>query len=169
MSWSRRGLLALLLLPLGGCGFRPLYASLAEEGGNEALAAIRVERIPERPGQLLAEALRERFNPTAAPVETRYSLIVLLSVGRADSGIQRDASSTRGAVVMSAVFRLYDARTNSLIYTGTSRATSEFNILNDAYSATVAELDARERGVRDLSQDIGLQLAMFLQRERAKS
>jgi LPS-assembly lipoprotein len=169
MSWSRRGLLALLLLPLGGCGFRPLYASLAEDGGNEALAAIRVERIPERPGQLLAEALRERFNPTAATVPTRYVLSVLLNYGRGDSGIQRDASSTRGSVVMSATFRLFDAKTSQLLYTGSSRATSEFNILNDAYSATVAELDARERGVRDLTQDIGLQLAMFLQRERARS
>jgi LPS-assembly lipoprotein len=166
---ARRGLLALLLAPLGGCGFHPLYGGPSEQEGETALASVHVERVPERVGQLLTQALRERFNPRGLPVETRYDLIVTLSYGRADLGIQRDSSSTRAEVIMNAAFRLYDKSTGRQLYNGSSRTTSEFNILNDAYSATVAEIDARERGVRALSQDIGLQVAVFLQRDRART
>jgi hypothetical protein len=70
---------------------------------------------------------------------------------------------------MNCAFRLYDSGTGRQVYSGTSRTNSEFDILNDAYAATVAELDARERGVRALSEDIGLQITAFMQRERAKT
>jgi LPS-assembly lipoprotein len=128
----RRGLLALLLAPLGGCGFHPLYGGPTEQEGEAALAAIHVERVPERVGQLLTQALRERFNPRGLPVETRYDLVVTLSYGRADTGIQRDASSTSAEVVMNATFRLYEKSTGRPLYVGISRTTSEFDILNDA-------------------------------------
>lgn len=167
-DWSRRAALLLLLAPLGGCGFHPLYAKVDSASVDPALASIHVARVPDRLGQLLTDALRERLNPTGLTVEPRYELSILLSIYRYDTGIQRDASSTRGEVQLTAQYTLRDIRTTQIVRTGQSRATGEFNIVNDGYATTVAELDARERSVRDLSQDLGAQLAIVVQQLRAK-
>ena len=74
---ARRGFcLAALLLALAGCGFHPLYAA---GGGvrdwDPALAAISVRPIPDRPGQILALALRENLNPSGVSAPKRWDLL----------------------------------------------------------------------------------------------
>ncbi len=167
MSWSRRALLPLLLLPLPACGFRPLYAERAEEAEEPGLAAIKVLPIRDRIGQLLELSLRESFNPRGVAVETRYTLTVGLTVSRVDLGLQRDATSTRARVDVYANFVLADASSGTAVFNGRSQSTSAFNVITDAYSAQVSEDDARVRTVRDLSEDIRTRLALFLRHQRA--
>jgi LPS-assembly lipoprotein len=159
---------AWLLLSLAGCGFHPLYTEREQAAAETPeLAAIRVLPIKDRIGQQLELALREALNPHGAVIDTRYQLSVALTVARYDLGILRDASSTRGRVDVVAVFQLLDAKSNKVVYSTRTQSTSSFNILNDAYSAEVAEEDARTRTVRDLTDDIVARLAIFLHRERA--
>lgn len=168
MSWSRRALLPLLLLlPLGACGFRPLYAEREEPGEEPALAAIKVMPIKDRIGQMLEMALRESFNPRGLSVETRYTLNVALAVSQYDLGIQRDATATRGRVDVYATIQLKDAKSDKQIYTARAQSTSSFNLLDDAYAAQVAADDARTRCVRDLTDEISTRMALFLRSRRA--
>ncbi len=64
-SASRRGFAALGLAGLlAGCGFRPVYAPAAGGAAGPAavgLSEINVPVIPERFGQLIRQALQDRF------------------------------------------------------------------------------------------------------------
>jgi LPS-assembly lipoprotein len=167
MSWSRRALFSLLLLPLAACGFSPLYAEREETAEEPGLAAVKVLPIKDRIGQMLEMALRDSFNPRDRAVDTQYMLAVTLSVSRYDLGIQRDATATRGRVDVYATIQLKDAKSDKVIYISRAQSTSTFNILDDAYAAQVAEDDSRTRTVRDLTDEIRTRVALFLRSRRA--
>jgi LPS-assembly lipoprotein len=166
MSWSRRALLSLLLLPLGGCGFHPLYGEETLAADEPALAAIVVLPIPDRIGQQLELSLREALNPHGISVEPRYRLATRLVQIGANLGIQRDATSTRGRVDVYVTMILTDFKTGKSVYSSRSQSTSSFNILQDAYAAQVAEEDARTRTVRDLTAEIRTRLALFVRQQQ---
>jgi LPS-assembly lipoprotein len=172
MSWSRRAVLSLALLPLGACGFHPLYSEETLAADEPALAAIVVVPIADRIGQQLELSLREALNPRGISVEPRYRLTALLTETRVDLGIQRDASSTRGRVDVYVTLTLTEYKSGKSVYNARTQSTSAFNILQDAYAAQVAEEDARTRTVRDLSVEIRTRLALFmrqLQRQQAQT
>ena len=165
-SNTRRAVLALLLLPLAACGFHPLDGEYAQGIDEPELAAIKVAPIRDRIGQQLEWALREELNPRGVSAESRYTLLVSLSITRTDLGLQRDASATRGRIDALAQFSLLDHAGKS-IYSSHTQSVSAFNIVNDAYASQVAEDDARTRTVRDLSEEIRTRLALFLRQRRA--
>ena len=165
MSWSRRSILAALAAaPLAGCGFHPLYGGHTAGEYDPRLAAIKVAPIPDRQGQLLELALREKLNPRGVTTPTLYTLSISLNLSRSDLGIQRNATSTRSEINASASYLLRGDGTN---VTGNSRTVSAFNLQDDAWAATVAENDARERAIEDLADAIYLQLSLWSQRQTA--
>lgn len=165
MSWSRRGILvALASAPLAGCGFHPLYGGHTAGEYDPRLAAIKVDPIPDRDGQLLALALREKLNPRGVTMPTRYTLSVILTLTLTDLGIQRNATSTRSEINAGASYTL---RGDGINITGSSRTVSAFNLQNDAWAATVAQNDARERAIEDLADAIYMQLSLWSQRQTA--
>lgn len=165
MSWSRRGILAALAAaPLAGCGFHPLYGGHTAGEYDPRLAAIKVAPIPDREGQLLELALREKLNPRGVTLPTRYTLTVNLALVRSDLGIQRNATSTRSEVNATANYTLIGDGSR---IAGNSRTVSAFNLQDDAWAATVAENDARERAIEDLADAIYMQLSLWSQRQTA--
>ncbi|MGH6969754.1 MAG: LPS assembly lipoprotein LptE [Stellaceae bacterium] len=165
MSWSRRSILAALAAaPLAGCGFHPLYGGHTAGEYDPRLAAIKVTPIPDRQGQLLALALREKLNPRGVTTPTRYTLTVNLALVRTDLGIQRNATSTRSEINATANYSLSGGGTS---IAGSSRTVSAFNLQDDAWAATVAENDARERAIQDLADAIYVQLSLWSQRRTA--
>jgi LPS-assembly lipoprotein len=166
-AWVRgkmlRFIMLLLMLPLAACGFHPLYAESHRVADEPALAAIRVMPIADRMGQQLELSLREQLNPRGLSVEPRYRLSVTLAVARADLGIQRDATATRGQVNVTASIVLADAKTSAVLYRGAAHSLSAFNVVNDAFAAQVAQDDSDSRTVRDLADEIRTRLAIFLQ------
>lgn len=165
---SRRALFALSLLPVAGCGFHPIYGEAAQEREYPELAGIVVLPIRDRYGQQLELALREAFNPEGLRVKPRYRLTVRPAVARTDLGLQRDASSTRAQINVTANIVLADAQTGKVIYSSFTQSTTDFNILEDGYATEVNEQDARRRTVRDLTQEIRTRLALFLRNRRAR-
>ena len=169
IGWFRAGkalcciALVLLMLPLAACGFHPLYAESHRVADEPALAAIKVLPIADRMGQQLELSLREQFNPRGLAVDPRYQLSVTLTVYRADLGIQRDATATRGQVNVTASIVLADAKTSKVIYRGAAHSLSAFNVVNDAFAAQVAQDDSDSRTVRDLADEIRTRIAIFLQ------
>jgi LPS-assembly lipoprotein len=171
MSWSRRSLLiALGAAPLGGCGFHPLYGQQLAGEYDPALAAIKVVPIPDRNGQILAQELREKLNPRGVDTRVLYVLTIHLDVTRSDLGIQRDATSTRGEIHANATFTLNpSAGPAKVLYSGRGRAVSSFNVLTDGYATLVAADDARDRALKDLADDILLNLQLYVKRQREAS
>jgi LPS-assembly lipoprotein len=155
----------LLLAPLGGCGFEPLYAERGKRW-DPALAAIKVGTIPDRLGQRLALSLREQLNPDGVSVQPRYLLSVGITVTRSDLGIRRNATSARSQLNITANFSLLDVKTGAPAYSNSSRAISDFNVLQDGYATLVAEEDAQDRALEQISNEIILKLSLFIRRQR---
>jgi LPS-assembly lipoprotein len=165
MSWceaTRRALAALVLLPLVACGFHPLYAERTPLGYNPTLAAIKVQPVPDRIGQILVAALREQLNPRGAALEPQYVLIVNISVARSDLGFRRDNTSSRAELAINASLQLNSARSEKIAFQDTINTVTSFNLPDDAYAATVAEEHAREEAAKDLGREIAQRLAVFV-------
>jgi len=157
---------ALLLAALCGCGFHPLYAENTTLGYDPALALVEVRPVPDRVGQILAASVREQLNPHGARLKPRYVLLIAMSLARADLGIRRDNTSSRGELTINANLSLNEAGSNKVLFQDTLRTVTSFNRPDDAYAATVAEDNARELAAADLGREIAERVAVYLQRQR---
>jgi LPS-assembly lipoprotein len=170
---SRR---ALFLAPLGltmagalaGCGFHPLYAPRGPRDWDPDLAAIAVVKINDRPGQILADALRESLNPAGVSVAKRWDLQTGLRVTRSDLGIQRNATATTSEITVYTNFQVVDLK-GKTVYSSTSNAVGDFDQLEDAYATQVAADAARDRAIREVADEMTLRLAIFVRDQRAKA
>jgi LPS-assembly lipoprotein len=170
MSWSRIHLAALALIvctALAGCGFHPLYGGAHEVEADAALAAVHVEPIPDRIGQLVANTLRDSFNPHGETVEMRYNLKVNVSASHADLAIRRDGTASRELYVASASF-LLSAKDGGPGLRGSARSNSSYDIGENEYSVVVANDDAQTRAARDIAQQITLQVGIFIHQKAAR-
>jgi LPS-assembly lipoprotein len=157
---------ALLALggPLAGCGWEPLYADSATLPASAELRAVKVAPIPERIGQRLELALRQSLNPDGVATPQRYLLRTTLRVSRVDLGIQTQGLGTRLRVDVSAYYELRDLKTGARLLAETAHVTQSFDIVANDYSNVVAEDDARRRAVKELSREMTIRLALFMQR-----
>jgi LPS-assembly lipoprotein len=172
---GRRVLASLLLAgALGGCGFRPIYASRSDGtmGPAEAgLASIEVGLIPERPGQQLREALQERLNRSSAALAPRYDLTVNFSIAPELVAIQQDANATRIRLVGVASWTL-TARDpqRSTVTSGVSRNLDGYDIINQQYfGADLSNQAVSARIAVALAEQISLQLAAYFNRVASAS
>src|SRR5947209_3972748 len=80
---------------LAGCGFHPVYATSGAAEFDERLASVTITPISERIGQILANTLRDSFNPTGIKVQQRYVLTVTLQTSTGDYAIRKDGTASR--------------------------------------------------------------------------
>jgi len=165
---TRRSALALIAMTLGGCGFRPLYGSRSPRDWDPDLAAISVAPIRDRPGQVLALALRENLNPAGTSVPQRWRLDTVLSISRSDLGIQRNATATSSEITVNASYTLVELSTGTRVFSSGSRGVGDFNQLNDAYATQVGADDAQDRALQELAEEMTLRLALFIRQQRSK-
>jgi len=158
---------------LAGCGFRPLYAPLNSGMAGPAsaeMAAIFVPAYAERSGQLLRQALQQRFEGAGTGTAKKYELTAFISISVDAIAIQRDSSSSRVRLVGSAPWVL---RTLSLerpvLAQGSSRVLDGYNILNQQFFAADLENETATRRVASaLADQITYQVgAFFLHRATA--
>ncbi len=171
----RRGVVALLAnFAVSACGFRPVYgprASGAQGPAQAGLAAISVGIIPERSGQLLRQALQERFERGGAGIARRYDLVVSFAVTSEAIAIQADSSSSRTRIVGSADWKLIaqDPQRTTLVG-GTARNVDGLNVLNQQYFAADLETDTVQRRVAEAVADqIAYQLAAYFNKHTASA
>jgi LPS-assembly lipoprotein len=173
---SRRLLLAGLgAVALGGCGFQPLYgerSALNAPAGQkpnvlvrDELAAVWIEPIPERMGQMLRNELIDKFNGTNEPAQPRYRLAISLRELKYPVLERRDVLETATNLVLLTTYRL-KAPNGADITTNVSRVVVRFNQLDQPYATITAEEYARERAVREAAEDIRLRIALFLANQK---
>ena len=167
MSWSRRALLAVLAASaLGGCGFQPLYGGRTAGAYDPGLAAIKVAPIPDRSGQMLAMTLRDALNPRGVDSPQPYILHTTLTLTRNDLGFQLNNTTVRGQIDAIAVYTLTAENGAELLH-GRSHTVSGFNIAQDGYTTQVAADDAADRALGDISDEMVLNLSLFVRNHRA--
>jgi LPS-assembly lipoprotein len=126
--------LAFAVAGLAGCGFRPLYGDVAGAVTAEELAAVDINLIANREGQIVRNRLLTRMQPRGPVLPARYQLDVDLRESRMGLAVQSVSS-----------YASYDT-------------------LTAEYATLSAERDARERALRDLADRIATLVALYLQR-----
>jgi LPS-assembly lipoprotein len=157
--------LAALAAPiiLGGCGWEPLYAGGETQPAVAGLRAIKVNPIPERPGQQLEMALRTAFNPGGESVKQRYVLSVSLEKSLYSTGIQSQGLGTRGEVHITARYQLTDIDTKKVVQTGFVHSSDAFDIQANGYATVVAQDDATVRDIEEIRREIIARMTLYMQ------
>jgi len=171
-SSSRRGVCMGLALTLAGCGFQPVYMPTASSKPGVAqrdLSTVFVEIIPERPGQLLRQALQERFgNDSGTPAA--YNLHVTFGVAGEGIGIEANNLATRIRLSGTANWTLisHDAKRTTLT-SGSARAIDGLNIFDSQYFAGDLEIEAEQARIADnIATQIATQLAVWFRQQAVK-
>ncbi len=163
MWWPSRRLGALVALAmawagLAGCGFEPLYGPAQEE----RLAGIAIERIPERDGQILRNALLERLSP-AGP--SRWRLAVELTASRS-SLVGGEGDTQRVRLTFTGAYRLIPAgpdRGKRKTEAGEARVTTSFNEPDPILATEAAERAAKRQALAELADRLVDAAARHLQ------
>ena len=159
---------------LSGCGFQPVYMPTASGKAGVAqreLAAIQVDLIPDRPGQLLRQALQDRLERSASGVAQHYDLSVGFGIAGEGIAIQPDNTATRIRSIGSATWTLIaqDPGTHQLT-SGSAKAVDGFNIFDTQYFAADLENEAVQRRLADaLADQITMQLAAYFRKRATAS
>jgi LPS-assembly lipoprotein len=158
-----------LLSATAGCGWHAVYggATAASPAVSGSLAAISVDSIPDRAGQLLQEALQARLAGSADEA-SRYALHASFQINSDALGIQQDSSVTRIRFVGIASYTLTALADRRTLTSGTARAVDGLDIANQQFFAQDLEQDAITRRLAQaLAAQVALQLAVFFQQRAA--
>jgi LPS-assembly lipoprotein len=172
---KRRQLLTLVAgVSLSGCGFQPVYMPTVSGYAGVAqreLAAIQVDLIPDRPGQVLRQALQDRFERDGSGEAHLYDLSVGFSVSGEGIAIQQDSSVTRIRMIGSANWTLVaqdPGRTK--LSSGYAKAVDGLNLIDTQYFAADLENEVVTRRLANaLADQITVQLAAFFRKRAAAS
>ena len=92
---------------------------------------------------------------------------VILSGSTQGLAIAKSELATRSNYRLVARYHLFGADGKKLIFQGTKKVVSSYNILTLKFATLVAEKDAKARAVQEISQDIRTQLAVFFVQRQA--
>ncbi len=164
-------LLTLMIMPIGACGFTPMYAgnttATVTEGSGDLVSFqnIAVANIPDRSGQYLRNQLIDTIYIDGIPNAPRYELQMLrLDESITPLGIRRDETATRAQMRITVQMLLVDKTTGTTALTRNLIATNSFNQLRSQYTTNVSNQYARERALDELARQAVTEIALFLKR-----
>lgn len=147
MSWSRRALIAALLV--GACGFTPVYGP---GGPGQALRGqIAVAPPTDEGAYVLVRQLEDRLGLPTAPL---YDLTADIQTDREGLGVTPDQETTRLQIVGIARYRLTDRATGDILSEGQERNFTSYSAPVFAQNrATVAGNTVSIRAAREAARD----------------
>jgi LPS-assembly lipoprotein len=172
MIGRRQFCLATLIAPLAGCGFQPVYMPTASGKAGVAqrdLSSVFVEIIPDRPGQLLRQALQERFGDDSGSPST-YNLHVNYGISGEGLAIEANDIATRMRLIGTANWTLigHDEKRTALT-SGSARALDAVNVFDSQYFAADLQVEAEQKRIAEnLATQIATQLAVWFRQRAAK-
>jgi LPS-assembly lipoprotein len=160
------------LATLGGCGFQPVYMPTASGKPGVAqreLASVFVGIIPDRPGQVLRQALQERFGNDSG-TRSAYDLAVTFAISGEGIAIEANDLATRLRLIGTATWTLrgHDPKQTTLT-SGTARAMDGVNIFDSQYFAADLETEVKQQRIAEnIATQIATQLAIWFRQQAAK-
>jgi len=168
MSWrdgARAGFLTGLIL-FAGCGFHPLYGSqtvAVPASLEKSLASIRVNRMPDRQGQIMTNQLTDALNPHALTVEALYRLDVKLLVNLQNYDIRPDSTTGRSETTASATWSLIRLSDNAPLISGRSKALAGHDISTQEYANVSSGAADSDHAIAEVADDIEARLVIYFQ------
>ena len=163
----RRGLLALALLALGGCGLRPLYAGGGSGPVAATLGAVTVSPIAGQQGWLIRNKLVERFGEAGGGTAT-YRLDVALDDNITTFGVRSDQAATQERRTLRARFQLVNLANGMVVLDATAGSDATLDIVSSEYATVAAEQTALENLSDTVADQITARVALFASRTRTK-
>jgi LPS-assembly lipoprotein len=152
-------------LLIGACGFRPLYSGTNTLAGDATtLDNITISDVLPggSSGLALKNALIDRFYHHGYPSNAQYVLkITVLETGR-NIIIQKDSTTTRSQLVLSATYDLEDRQNRKTVDHGVIRAVGAYNVLQSQYTTLVTQNAAREAAINEMADKITMRMAMVI-------
>lgn len=161
MSLFRPTLVLMICGLLSACGFQPLYGSKGTENIIGDFSDIQVGTGKDRIGQLLSNELKHLLNPLRSPQKPKYRLTTVLSESTNSLAVKKTASATRANLIVTSTYTLLSTETGSSLNSGTNSITVSYNIYSSDYATLAAEKDAQNRAIKELAQEIRLQLGAY--------
>lgn len=164
----RASLFVVIALMLAGCGFSPVYGSKAAAPAVEAtLDQVHIDNIPDRAGQVLRNALIDRFYRNGRPGDAaRYTLrVAAIQETRTNLDITKGASATRAQLRLDTQVTLIDNRGMNTVMERRLLAITSYNILQSQFTTRVAEEAARQAALDDLAGQIERHIALHFNRQ----
>jgi LPS-assembly lipoprotein len=153
---------------LGGCGWHTMYGRNNGEIGpvQTELAAIDVNLIPDRPGQMLRQALQERFERAGQGAAHRYDLKVGFGISGNGEAIRSDNATTRTMLLGTANWWLNaQDKSRTLLAQGSARVMDAYNIFDSQYfNSDLNNEAAQKRLAEALADRIMLQISAYFDR-----
>lgn len=153
--------LCLAIPALGACGFQPLYAkNQVGETGADPLAAVKIDMIENRVGQLTRNVLLENLTPKGELSSPLYELKVDMEESKYELGFTKENEATVADYVLTGKYRLIRISDTKILRSGSVRARTTYNIVQSDYATLEAESSAREDAARNLARQISNQVAI---------
>lgn len=155
---------------VAGCGFQPVYMPTASNQAGPAqreMAAVFVPVIPDRPGQLLRQALQRDLGSDSG-VPAAYDLRILYGISGEGIAVQSSNIATRVRLTGTASWTLVERNPQQTRLTsGSARSIDGVNIFGEQYFAADLETETVQKRIADnIARQIATQLAIWF-RERA--
>jgi len=171
LGTSRKVLAATLigtcLLGVAGCGpggFRPVYGDSPFGNGGVAdqMASIEVAPIPGRVGQRIRNEVRYQTTGGDLPLPPVYRLEVAVRETVNSTLVSQTGDVGQQVYAIDATFRLIDAKTKAVVFSGNSFARASFERFQSVFANVRAKRDAQDRAARKVGTDLKSRLEAFL-------
>ena len=157
--------LALMLL-LGACGLKPMYAGGSSGAVAAGLQSVQVAPIPERAGWLVRNALVDRLGGESG--QPSYRLEVELDDDLTAFGIRGDAAVTRERRTLRARYRLVEVSTGQVVLDATAGSDAGIDVVSSEYATVAAEQTAQERLAQVIADQMVARVALFMRNTRSQ-
>lgn len=152
-------------LTLSACGFSPVYNSetgVESVSVKQAFSYVDVAPIPDKVGVDLRNELLDILHVNAAQAVPHFTLLVKTpSEQIKQTGIDRDATTTREQLRLKTNAKLVSKDTGRILFDRDFISLTNYNILPSEYSTIIAQEDARDRAMRQIADDIKTHLALY--------
>lgn len=154
------------LLFITACGFHPVYGvnKYTSVGVEEKLQHVEIPHIRDREGQVLRNALIDRFHREGL-VDADYVLEISSIAERyINLDLTQTSDTTRAQLRLSAPYVLKDKRSGEVLFESLAQSFVSYNVLSGQFATRVSENYARENALNDLASQIERGIVLYFKR-----
>jgi LPS-assembly lipoprotein len=162
-AWPLALTASLLIVPLGGCGLRPLYTGGGDGRVAGLLSGIEVGAIEGQSGWLVANAVRDRL-AAGGNREPRFRLEIKLDDKISGLGVSGNDTVTRERRTLRARYQLIDLSDGEVVLDATAGSDAGIDVVSSEYATIAAENTALERLSGIVADQIVARVALYAER-----